>query len=72
MVTESREMAKLKGVTNLNSDEKAKKIVPYGGTIFCLKKTEIVREIARDKRGATLFSYSDLIFLAIKMGDDIL
>ena len=66
-----------KGVRKFKQQWKNKNyFVPWGGKISCLKKTEIVCKIVckilRDKRGATLLSYSDLIFWAIKVGFDIL
>ena len=70
-----------KGVRKFKQQWKNKNyFVPWGGTISCLKKTEIVRDLVRDlvrdfvrdKRGATLLSYSDLIFWTIKMGVGIL
>ena len=62
-----------KGVRKFKQRWKNKNyFVPWGGKISCLKKTEIVCKIEGDKRGATLLSYSDLIFWVIKVGFDIL
>ena len=66
-----------KGVRKFKQRWKNKNyFVPWGGKISCLKKTEIVCKIEckieGDKRGATLLSYSDLIFWVIRVGFDIL
>ena len=56
-----------KGVRKFKQSWKNKNyLVPCCGTIFCLKKTEMACKLRVNEGGASLLSYSDLIFLAIK------
>ena len=74
-----------KGGTKIHpAMKKQKKVIPCGGTKFCLKRTESEGNSERDserdsegnsereKWGASLFCYTGLIFCSIKMGIGIL
>ena len=62
-----------KGVRKFKQSWKNKNyLVPCCGTIFCLKKTEMACKLRVNEGGASLLSYSDLIFLAIKVGVGVL